>query len=75
MVDQATRREYERELFMRDLLAAPDLGTRLRITRSAGAVSGGWRLRKLLYWQWPGAAAFIRRLQARSKELRHGEMR
>jgi glycosyltransferase involved in cell wall biosynthesis len=75
LVEQATRREFDRELFMHDLLAASGLGNRLRVTGSARTVDAGWRLRKLLYWQWPGLAAAIRRVQARSKEFRYGEQR
>jgi glycosyltransferase involved in cell wall biosynthesis len=75
LVDRATRREHDRELFIRDLLAAPDLASRLRVTRGARSVDLGWRVRKLLYWQWPALGARVRRLQAQSKRLRHGEQR
>ncbi|GAB4566179.1 MAG: hypothetical protein Tsb007_38500 [Rhizobacter sp.] len=71
VVDSVVRREYDRELFMRELLSAPGLSGRLRVTREAHAVALGWRVRKLIYWQWPAFAAGIRRLQARSKALRH----
>ncbi|MDH3461396.1 MAG: glycosyltransferase family 2 protein [Burkholderiaceae bacterium] len=71
LVRAATRSEYERELFVRDLLAATDLSDRFRAVRDARGVNLGWRLRKLLYWRWPGLAARIRYLQARSKHLRH----
>jgi glycosyltransferase involved in cell wall biosynthesis len=75
LVAAATRREYDRELFIRELLAAPDLAGRLRVTRQARHVDLGWRVRKLMYWQWPEVAARVRRLQAQWKLVRHGERR
>lgn len=75
LVDAATRREHDRELFIRDLLAAGSLPGRLHVTRRAAAVDLGWRVRKVLYWQWPGVAAAVRRWQAAWKRLRHGEKR
>ncbi len=75
LVDRATRREHDREIFIRDLLAAPGLAARWRATREARRVDLGWRVRKLLYWQWPDLGARVRRLQAQSKRLRHGELR
>jgi glycosyltransferase involved in cell wall biosynthesis len=73
LVEQATRHERDRELFIQALLQASDLAGRVRVTRAASAVDLGWRLRKLIYWQWPSLAAAIRRLQAQSKQLRHGK--
>jgi glycosyltransferase involved in cell wall biosynthesis len=73
LVERVVRREFDRELFMRDLLAAPTLAARLRVTHEAGAVDLGWRARKLVYWQWPALAVGIRRMQRRAKILRHGE--
>ncbi|MEQ1805455.1 MAG: glycosyltransferase family A protein [Burkholderiaceae bacterium] len=75
VVAAATRREHDREQFVRDLLAAPDRPSRLRVTLDAHRVELGWRMRKLLYFQLPELAANIRRLQAQVKRLRHGEQR
>jgi glycosyltransferase involved in cell wall biosynthesis len=74
-VDAATRREHDRELFMRDLLAAGSLPARLAVARDAHAVDLGWRLRKVLYWQFPGVAAAVRRWQGAWKQMRRGDKR
>jgi glycosyltransferase involved in cell wall biosynthesis len=70
LIAAATIKERERELFMRDLLSASGLSSRIAALRVTRPLSFGWRLRKLLYWQWPGAAAAIRRWQAAWKRRR-----
>ncbi len=75
LVEAAIRREHDRESLVRDLLAAPDWLARWRAMRNATSVELGWRVRKLLYLQWPGLAASMRRLQALVRRLRHGEQR
>ena len=75
LVEQATRREYRRELFLQALLAEPRLAGRWRATRAHREVALGWRLRKFAYLAWPALAARVRALQALSKRLRHGEGR
>lgn len=72
LVDRATRREHDRELFIQALLRAPDLAARLRVATGTQGVDLSWRLRKLIYWQWPVVAVSVRRLQVRSKQLRRG---
>lgn len=73
LIHAATLRDDDRARFVRDLLAAPDLWARTRVARGARQVELGWRIRKLLYFQWPGLAAMTRRLQAELKRIRHGE--
>lgn len=70
VIESVFRREYDRERFIRQLLEAPGLAGRVRATRAADTVALGWRVRKLIYWQWPALAAFIRRRQAHSKARR-----
>lgn len=71
IVEAATHHERSRELFMRDLLAAKGTPERWRAVRAAPMLSFGWRVRKLLYWQWPALAATVRRWQTASKQRRH----
>jgi len=71
LVDAVIRHEYDRALFVRDLLAAHCSRARLGVTRNARAIAWGWRVRKLIYWQWPAIAAGIRRMQTRWKTLRY----
>jgi hypothetical protein len=73
LVKQATRREHDRELFIQALLKVPDLAGRLNVTRAAPQIDLSWRLRKLIYWQWPAVAATVRRLQAQSRQARQGQ--
>lgn len=75
IINEATRREHDRELFIRDLLAEHTLHSRIGVARRATRVDLGWRLRKVLYWQWPALAAGIRRWQAAWKRLRLGDKR
>ena len=75
LVDQATRRDHDREVYLDELLAASDFSGRLGAARRARAVAAGWRFRKLLYWQWPGIAARVRAWQAGWKRLRRGDRR
>jgi glycosyltransferase involved in cell wall biosynthesis len=75
LVEQTTRREYKRALFLQDLLAAPDLAGRWRATSRHREVDFGWRLRKFAYLGVPGLAARVRAMQAHSKRMRHGEGR
>lgn len=62
-VDAATRRRHDRHAYVHDLLAAPNLAARLAVTRGAQQVGWLWRVRKLLYWQWPSLAARLRQLK------------
>lgn len=70
MVDAATRRERERAAFLDQLLQAGSLFERLGAARRASGVALRWRLRKLAYWQFPGIAASIKRVQAAWKSAR-----
>lgn len=72
-IEGVFRREHHRERFIRSLLESPDFLGRLKATRQARSVALGWRVRKLIYWQWPAMAAFIRRLQHVIKKIRHGQ--
>jgi hypothetical protein len=71
-VAAATLHERTRELFIQELLAAQTLPARWQAVRNHEGLHFGWRLRKLLYWQWPGLAAGVRRWQAAMKRQRHG---
>jgi glycosyltransferase involved in cell wall biosynthesis len=75
LVERATRCEYQRQLFLQDLLAASNFAARWRATSRHREVDFGWRLRKFAYLGVPALAARIRAMQAHSKRLRHGEGR
>jgi len=70
-VASATLHERTRELFMQDLLSAQSVVSRWRALRAHDVLGFGWRLRKLLYWQWPALAAAVRRWQSSWKLRRN----
>ena len=75
LVARATDRDYQRELFIEELLAAPTQRERIAVTRRWTQVDAGWRWRKFIYLGLPGLAARIRYWQAESKRRRHGDTR
>lgn len=68
-VEHATRPAFDRETFMSELLSSRDFFSRLQALRRASRLSLGWRIKKLLYFQWPGIGVGVRRLQQRWKRI------
>jgi glycosyltransferase involved in cell wall biosynthesis len=69
VVERATQQTFERETFLNSLLSSPNLADRLQVLRRSCGLAFGWRLRKLLYFQWPGIAAGVRRMQVRLRQV------
>ncbi len=68
-VVRATQLAYDRETFISELLSSTSFAGRLQAVRRATHVAPGWRLKKLLYFQWPGIAVGVRRLQQRWRQI------
>jgi glycosyltransferase involved in cell wall biosynthesis len=75
LVDRVTAREYQRELFLQALLAAPGAAARIAVTFKRWPVDLDWRVRKMIYLGFPGLAARVRYYQAESKRRRRGDVR